>query len=343
MGELEALVTLWPEMPHYKYFAHDSRVHGIRLNTAMADPKTLPGLLKLAVETSDTPLYFDVKGRQLRVTSVVPRKDRLECYLNHPISVETPTPVLFKAGADGALLERVEDVGYRLVFRGGPQYNVIPGESLHIRHPSLSVGGELFPWPQKEFLKMAKDAGISRYMLSYVGSQAEVDEMREHVGDDLIVCKIEDRKGLDFVAKEYVKAPNLGLLTARGDLFVEVQRPHDILHATRQIVQKDPDAILGSRILLSVTNETVPSCADMGELGWLFDQGYRRLMFCDSLCLKREPLDRALNILNAVYESYVGGVRPEEIPVHVRPALEPKDPLRFFSVKRAIDSLWGAE
>ena len=44
--------------------------------------------LQIANSIADSvPLYFDIKGRQLRVTEVFPYKDHLELKLNHPIEV----------------------------------------------------------------------------------------------------------------------------------------------------------------------------------------------------------------------------------------------------------------
>jgi pyruvate kinase len=302
---LDTIVTLWPDFPHFAKFAKDSRVSGIRLNTAMTNPKELPGLLDYALSTAkDMPLYFDIKGRQLRIEEIYANPDRLELRLNHPIEVVTPTPVLFKAGADGALLNHIEDGGRKLVFRGGPQYNVVVGESLHVRHPSLKVGGPLFTDQQLAYLDIAKRAGIREYMLSYTGSLAEVEELRKQVGDAPITAKIEDAQGMRFVTDEYRRQPGLNLLAARGDLFVEVSKPHDIVAATRRIVKADPDAIVGSRLLLSVTDEAVPSCSDLFEIESLLSMGYRRFMFCDGLCLKQEPLDRAIAVLEATVRAY---------------------------------------
>ncbi len=305
MPDLDVLVTLWPNMPHYVQFAKDKRVKGIRLNTAMTNTEELPSLLSYAREIAyGKPLYFDVKGWQLRITEISPRKDRLECMINHAIKVETPTPVLFKAGADGALLKCVED-GKKLIFDGGPEFNLRVGESLHIRHPSLTLTDYIFPPEQREYLQIAKAAGFTHYMLSYAHAMNDVHEMRRYIGDAHVDLKIEDRKGLAFVTTDYVKTPNLGLLTARGDLFVEVEKPHQILNATKQIIKADQDAIIGSRLLLSVTEGHVPSCADINELAWLFDLGYRRFLFCDGLCLKPEALDRALDIMYRTYDEYV--------------------------------------
>lgn len=311
---IKIMATLWPEMPHWRRFAQE--LDGVRLNTAMADPDTLPGLVKQAVaDSGDTPIYFDVKGRQLRVNNVDPRTDHLELDINHAISVKTPTMVIFKGGMDCAKLLEVKD-GTRLVFEKGPYYNIRNGESLNIRDASLKIYGDLFTPKQKCFLSTALDHGIDRYMLSFVRSMSELDEMRQIVGPDAeIVAKIEDGRGLKFVKHSYLqsesflfgsrkkKPKNTGLLCARGDLFVEVKRPHEIIKATEDIIDTDPDAILGSRILLSMTEDEVPSCADLSELAWLMDLGYKTFMFCDGLCLKEAALDRAVRVLKSVAES----------------------------------------
>ena len=313
--DIEIMATLWPEMPHWKFFAADPRLTGIRLNTAMADVKTLPKLVSQAVKTSyGTPIYFDVKGRQLRINRVDPRTDHLELDINHPISVDTPTTVIFKSGMDSAVLVDIKD-GTRLIFEGGPHYNLIPGESLNIRDSSLKIHGPLFTEKQMQFLHIALDHGIDKYMLSFVRSMEEIEELRQVVGSRAeIVPKIEEATGVQFVRDSFLqkvgflfpkikKPQNTTLLCARGDLFVELEKPHDILKATEDIIKVDPNAILGSRILLSVTDERVPSCADLSELAWLMDIGYKRFMFCDGLCLNKEALDRAICILEAVAET----------------------------------------
>jgi len=309
MAKYEIMATLWPEMPHYKYFAADPRISGIRLNTAKAEVETIDALTKQALDESyGTPVYFDVKGRQLRVASVEPYEDHLELDLNHPIEVNTPCVVLFKGGTDPALLIKAE--GKRLIFEGGPKYMVTPGDSLNIRDSSLVVHGELFPEKQLKFIETAKNAGITRFMLSYARSAADVNQFRKLLGRGCeIICKIEDQQGLDFAHQAYQQqdawnTKNLGLLNARGDLFVELEKPHHILNATRKLIEYDPHCIIGSRILLSVTEEEVPSCADLHEIAWLLSLGYHRFMFCDGLCLNKEALNRSVNILATIIEEW---------------------------------------
>lgn len=304
MKNLEFFVTLWPTFPHFAKYARDPRLSAIRLNSAMINASELDNELEVANSTvGHIPLYFDIKGRQLRVTDVDLTKDHLELTLNHPIKAKTPTMVLFKAGEDYALLDRIEN-GNKLIFEGGPEYIVRPGESLHIRDPNLIVEGPTFLDYEIKKIEKAKKAGFKRYFLSYVESQRDIDEFRNFVGDSEIIAKIENKKGLDYVANEFRKQPNLSLMAARGDLYVEVDKPHHILDALRLIIKKDPEASIGSRVMLSVIHGPVPNCADLSEVAWLYDLGYRRMMLCDELCLKDELLGRAVNVLESFRKDY---------------------------------------
>jgi len=95
-------------------------------------------------------------------------------------------------------------------------------------------------------------------------------------------------------------------MAARGDLYVEVNQPHDILNACKLVVSKDKEAFVGSRMLLSIIQNRhgVPSAADFSELAWLYDIGYRNFLLCDELCLKENWLGAATNAFDAFRESY---------------------------------------
>jgi len=306
---IELLITLWPSFSHFSRFAQDERLAGIRLNPAMITLEELnQEFIRLENSKVSVPLYFDVKGRQLRITEIIHNPDRLEIRLNHPIKVATPTVVLFKAAADSGLLVGVEEDGYRLVFGNGrysPRYQVKPGESIHIRHSSLQIFGPTFVPYELQKIEQAVRAGFKQYFLSYVESNRDVDEFLELVGrDSSVMLKIENKKGLDFVAHKFRKRPNIKLVAARGDLYVEIDQPHDIMSALKLIIEHDPQACVGSRILLSVIHESVPSCADFLEMSWLYDIGYRSFMLCDELCLVEEHLATATNVFQAFREAY---------------------------------------
>lgn len=298
---LELLVTLWPSFPHFPKFAEDSRLSGIRLNSAMMSNPELEKELGVIAKTKNTcPLFFDVKGRQPRVVEVIPNTDHLDLRLNHPVEVSAPSTVVFKGGADSAVLDHLEEGGRRLVFQGGPHYKVYPGESLYLRDKGLQILGDIFTEEERKKIEKCRAAGFKKYFLSYVEKESDVDEFLELVGKDSEVwLKIESMRGLEYVAQRFQKRDNLVLVAARGDLYVEIDRPHEIAKALRLIIEKDPHACVGSRLLLSVNESPVPSCADFLELQWLYEAGYRRMMLCDELCLRGDLLGTAVNAFEA--------------------------------------------
>lgn len=92
-------------------------------------------------------------------------------------------------------------------------------------------------------------------------------------------------------------------MAARGDLYVEVDHPHEIIAAQRLIIEKDPDALVGSRMLLSLFNSNVPSCSDICELELLKNMGYKSFLLCDDLCKKGTALHRAVDTFTALSSS----------------------------------------
>ena len=304
--DLQLFVTLWPSFPHFDRFANDDRLVGVRLNSAMVTTEEVENELNRAKTVNGkVPLYFDVKSRQMRIEDIHMNPRYLDMTLNHPIDVECPTPVLFKAGEDVAILDHLEEGGKRLIFQGGPRYSIKAGESICIRHKSLRVKGCLFTDAEKTKIETVKAAGFKRYFLSYVEGQRDVDEFLELVGNDAEVqLKIESEKGLEYVANTYKKRDNLFLVAARGDLYVEIERPHDIMAAMRLIISKDAEACAASRLMLSVIGGEVPSCADFSELAWLYDIGYRRMMLCDEICLKENLLGTAVRAIDEFRLAY---------------------------------------
>lgn len=318
-------VTLWPTFDHFAKFATDDRLQGIRMNSAMIKSADLDNELPIA-ERYSKPLYFDIKGRQLRTTKIETVGDgydkHLEMEINHSISVELPMKVYFKAGEDSAICTQIVD-GKRLIFEGGPRWNVYEGESIHIRHKSLKQSGPIFTSTEIEKIEKVKKSGFTdKWYLSYVETWREIEEFQELVGKDAeIRLKIESKPGLEFVAKDWKKRDNLSLVAARGDLYVELDYPHEISKATKLIIDNDSEATVGSRMLLSVIpnpickqcgtkptvgGDGVPSCSDFGDLSWLYDIGYRNFLLCDELCLKDELLSRAVNIFDKWKDDYCG-------------------------------------
>jgi hypothetical protein len=316
---VELIVTLWPDFPHFHRFANDPRIQGIRLNSAMMEASEIDDNFEMEVERTTVPLWFDIKAMQLRITELVCGMDcdHLECRINHPIECETPCQVWFKGGENMAILDHIDDDV--LVFDGGPSdrngdcWEVRVGESLQIRDPNLVVGGDIITEVEVEKVRRARELGFTRFYLSYVYHQDHVDAIRRLIGPNAeLALKIENVAGLKwvqngyrFLDNGYRPQHNTRLVAARGDLFVEIPRPHQIMTACNTIIRVDADAIVGSRMLLSCIHRNVPDCSDLNELAWLYEAGFRSFLLCDELCLEEELLARAVNVFDAFREEYV--------------------------------------
>ena len=69
---LKLMVTLCPSFPHFAEFAADTRLAGIRLNSAKLIGPELDTELAIVQKTDvKVPLYFDLKGRQMRIAEVL--------------------------------------------------------------------------------------------------------------------------------------------------------------------------------------------------------------------------------------------------------------------------------
>jgi pyruvate kinase len=143
-----------------------------------------------------------------------------------------------------------------------------------------------------------RQLGMRRVMLSYVEGPADADEVRALLPDAEIALKIETPRGVAYARKH--RATQGRLMAARGDLYVEVLNPHRIIGALREIVAADPQAIVASRLFDSLAASPVPECADITDVAFLLTLGYRTFMLGDQVCMRRDSVLEALNLLEAV-------------------------------------------
>lgn len=302
MTELSVIVTLPPYADFAVEVARHPLVGGLRLNTVMpikgfdgtlgTSPALDPVLARLA--DLGPPLWVDLKGRQLRVVGgAVP--PFTEVRVSHRLKVNVPCDAYFDDGREHARLLEVD--GDRLILADSPRRYVGPGESVNIVDPSLEIQGTLTAADHAHLAAMAR-VGLGRVMLSFVERPSDPEEVRALLPDAELVCKIESQRGLDYVATEGKRHGRL--MAARGDLYVEVPRPHLVLGALRQIAEADPDAIVASRILGSLARRTVPDSSDVSDVAFLLGLGYRTFMLGDEVCLRRDSVLAALNLLGAI-------------------------------------------
>jgi Pyruvate kinase, barrel domain len=290
---VQAIVTVPPYAPFLEEVAAHPLVAGLRLNTVMplAEP---PAAVLRRLAALGPPLWVDLKGRQLRVVeAAIPPFTAVR--LSHRIHVHTPADAFFDDGRQHARIAAVD--GDRLILEDGPRRVIGPGESVNIPHPSLRVEGTLTA-TDRAYLAAMQETGERRVMLSYVESPEDPAAVRALLPDAEILLKIETRRGLDFARTHGARLGRL--VAARGDLFVEVIEPHRLVGAVREILRADPGAIVASRLFPSLARHPVPEAPEIGDAAFLLALGYRTFLLGDEVCLRRDSVLAALNLLGAV-------------------------------------------
>jgi len=291
--DVQAIVTVPPYAGFLAEVAAHRLVRGLRLNTVM--PLAEPHAAVLArLSSLGPPLFVDLKGRQLRtVGAAVP--PFTEVRVSHRVRVRTPCDAFFSDGKEHARVVAVD--GDRLILEDGPRRFIGPGESVNVVDASLEIEGTLTE-TDRAYLGAMGELGLEQAMLSFVECPEDVDEVRAALPGAEVLLKIESRRGLSFARRH---GASLGrLVAARGDLFVEVREPHHIVGAVRAIVEADPTAIVASRVFPSLARDPVPEAAEIGDVAFLLSLGYRTFLLGDEVCLRRESVIAALNLLEAV-------------------------------------------
>jgi pyruvate kinase len=68
----------------------------------------------------------------------------------------------------------------------------------------------------------------------------------------------------------------------------------------REIIAADPQAVVASRLFDSLAYQPVPVSADIGDAAFLLSLGYRTFMLGDAVCLRRDSVLEALNLLQSI-------------------------------------------
>lgn len=290
---VDAIVTVPPYATFLEEVARHPLVSGFRLNTVMPLKET-PREVLARLSKLGQPLWVDLKGRQLRVvTPAIPPFTEIK--LSHKIKVNTPVDAYFSDGNERARVAAVD--GDRLIMEDGPRRMVGPGESVNIIDPSLEIEGTLTE-TDKAYLAAMKDLGLTKVMLSYVESPEDAQEVRDLLPGAEVVLKIETQRGLELV-KCYGNQHGQ-LMIARGDLYVEVLHPHKIISAIRVAINGNKNTILASRLFESLAWQPVPVSADITDAAYLLELGYRTFLLGDQVCMKRDSVIAALNLLEAI-------------------------------------------
>ena len=300
------LIATLPLYPKYRTdVAAHPLVTALRFNTITpldtSIQTTVDGLLGVA---HSKPLWLDLKARQLRITQFAYLPESYVT-INHKICVNTPCTVYFRDCT--STLENVLEGDKLLLTR--PERVVGQGESINILDNSLEVDGFLTE-QDCEYVAAFARRNQHRYMLSFVQSRGDCEALWTLDPQAEIIAKIEDRRGLRFVAEEYPFMPRKPrLMLAADDLYIHMgQDKTDMLSVLHQIIAADPKAIAASRLFTSLHAPEHDRLNDvsLGDLAylWLLESlGYRTLMLSDEICRLRDVFTAVMK----VYEQYGNG------------------------------------
>jgi hypothetical protein len=295
---IDAIVTVPPLAPFIREIAAHPIVSGIRLNTVMPLKGTIEDTLNRLRDEAGKPVWIDLKARQLRVEGYwVP--PFTEVVLSHPFSVDCPTTAYFSDGEETATVVGAD--GNRLLLQEGLGRVIGPGESVNIPHRSLRIEGYLTDTDNR-YIEAATKTNMHDYMLSFVESTADLHALRTLDPQASIIAKIESREGLRYIHTSYDRSARL--MAARGDLYVEVRKPHHIIEAVEDIAHADRTAVVASRLFPSLQRSYTPSCQDISDVAYLLKTGYRTFMLGDDICMRKESALSALNILQEMTGRY---------------------------------------
>ncbi|MDO8507024.1 MAG: pyruvate kinase [bacterium] len=295
------LATLSPYISFRKMVVSHPTIEALRFNTVTpTGGKDKEEILKDLVDLcGEKPLWIDLKSRQLRVTKWAdPTFTTVE--LSHKISVNLPTTLYFK-DHKSKIVDIVD--GNKLILQNEPKRPVGAGEAVNILDPSLVIEGYLTE-SDYQYIEAAKKLGVHNYMLSFVEKTSDISEVVALDPDAKIVAKIESKRGIEFVVKEYGPFVNdVRLMAARDDLYINLgNQKEDIIAAEATIIQYDPFAYAASRILTSLESSEEVSLSDISDFHLLHLMGYSRFMLSDWICRDRYAFGEAISLIEH-YES----------------------------------------
>ena len=260
----------------------------VRLNTGVNDlltPEETIERIKMIQEMYKKKVWIDLKGRQLRVKAWAdPSYEAVE--LNHDIEIEYPAKIYFRGSNPSTI---IHTRGNKIVLSSPPERAVGKGQSVNIIAKDLLIKGFLTPL-DIELLKVTKEFNMNNYMASFVEGMDDLSEILRINKDANIICKIESKKGLDFINN--TDAP-LNLMAARDDLYIETSRNIEMLKHLREIIKKDPNAICASRLFSSLNNSDYVSLSDYEDLELMYSYGYKNYMLGDDI--RGPKLVKAMN------------------------------------------------
>ncbi len=238
--------------------------------------------------------WLDLKGRQLRITQwAVPGFG--DIVLNHEIEVNLPAEIYFRR-EEKSIIRKIN--GNKIYVDPPPPKAVGAGQAINIPDDSLKIKG-YFTDEDLEYINAASKLGIKNFLLSFVEDEQDILRLIDRIPNAKIIAKIESRKGLDFVRNSYSNLKyKVVLMAARDDLYINIgEDKTDIFPALKMILQKDPYAIVASRLFTSLEDNLEVSLSDLSDFTLMKSIGFNACLLSDGLCSGEKSFLNAMSVL----------------------------------------------
>lgn len=292
-------------------------IRGLRYNIGCQTPWSPHETVnRVLAAVGSKELWLDLKGGQLRVDrwSIPPEG---QIILNHRIiKLGLPAQILFRH--DDEWLNIADYEGNEIFVDPVPGKVIGQGQAANIRTSELVLDGYLTE-KDVEYVEAGCQAGIHRFMLSYVEKESDIASVLDLDPKAKIVAKIETLKGLDFVRENYASYNReVRLLAASDDLYINISKEENMLDALYLIVQADDEAIAASRLFLSLQNADKPELGDLSHYRLLQAMGYKSFMLSDGLCARSDAFRRVAVLLTRLEKDSGGKSWWQDVRSHIK-------------------------
>lgn len=299
MNNIELIVTQGPYSDFLEEISGIDIVSGIRLNTIMPVRDIKERLRDILSKIGEKILWIDLKARQLRIMEFA-NTPYTAVTISHKIRVNLPCTVYFDNGKITGKLVDIDEK--RLIVEDYAGRLLGPGESVNIIDESLEyLEDDILTEKDKIYMELSCELGIKHFMLSFVEKEQDIDYIKSIFPEAIVMAKIENKKGLKHL-KEITDKSDF-IMAARGDLYTEIDYPHEIPWVLKKIKRIGKDkAVIGSRLLETLIKHPVPSCSDIMDIDYLKKMGYKKFLIGDDICFKKNILLRGINIFRAIFK-----------------------------------------
>ncbi|MBI3632891.1 MAG: hypothetical protein HY226_01215 [Candidatus Vogelbacteria bacterium] len=225
--------------------------------------------------------WIDLKGRQLRIIewSVPPYGPIV---LNHNIKATLPAKVYFRGDKPSQLKQIVN--GNQIYVDPPPEFAVGTGQSVNIVGGDARITDEYFLKKDLEFISAAAKLKLNRFLFSFTELESDLKlffAAMSEIRNPMAVLKLESARGLELM-RSIQSTRKTRYMTARDDLVIHVG-PIEATKAAKEIVQKDPEAVCASRLLLGLETGGEVTLADVSDLELMRSFGYKHFMLSDGI------------------------------------------------------------